>query len=126
MKLKETIGLCNPMKYEEHYMRVYVKDEAKFKAALHAFQRTCKKFTDLFGEDKKQTQAALSSPMAERIYASQRGLSREYGAQLNLSQSQSFKRDSAVPVDELEFNIRPVPVQGTATGFSQRIDLINS
>ena len=121
MKPKETIGLCNPMKYEEHYMRVYVKDEDKFKVALHAFQRTCKKFTEHFGGDNKHSQAAvsISSPMKERPYASQRGLNREYGAQL--SQSQSLKRDSVVPVDELEFNIRPVqsgPMVGTATGFS--------
>lgn len=72
MKPKETIGLCKPVKYEEHYMRVYVKEEAKFKAALHAFQRTCKKFTDLFGRDNKHQQAAaaISSPMKERSYAS--------------------------------------------------------
>jgi hypothetical protein len=27
------VGLCFPEKYEEHYIRIYVKDEAKFAAA---------------------------------------------------------------------------------------------
>lgn len=50
------MGLCYPAKYQEHYMRVFVKDERKFDAAMHAFNKTCKKFNEEFkagGSDTK-------------------------------------------------------------------------
>jgi hypothetical protein len=42
------VGLCYPLNYQEHYMRVFVKDERKFDAAMYAFNETCKKFNDQF------------------------------------------------------------------------------
>ena len=96
VKPNENVGLCNPLKYEEHYMRIYVKDESKFKAALYAFKKTCKKFTDQFGSDERHTQAAQSigSPMKERVYSSQRNYFKEIGMQLGYSQSSIVKRDN--------------------------------
>lgn len=36
------------MNYQEHYMRIFVRDERKFEAAMHAFSETCKKFNEQF------------------------------------------------------------------------------
>ena len=71
-KHREEVGLCYPQKYEEHYMRIFVKDERKFKAALYAFQQTCKKFSQsgMFTNDEKELAAVMSSPMKERQYSS--------------------------------------------------------
>ena len=53
-------------------MRIFVKDERKFKAALYAFQQTCKKFSQsgMFTNDEKELAAVMSSPMKERQYSS--------------------------------------------------------
>jgi HD superfamily phosphohydrolase len=45
-KHRREIGLCYPKAYQEHYMRVFVKDERKFEAAMHAFNVTCRKFNE--------------------------------------------------------------------------------
>jgi len=42
---RKKVGLCHPQTYEEHYMRIFVKDEHKFEAAKFAFEQTCKKFS---------------------------------------------------------------------------------
>ena len=54
---RKRVGLCYPQTYEEHYLRIFVKDEhkvrnsngynlfSKFEAAKYAFEQTCKKFS---------------------------------------------------------------------------------
>ena len=73
-KHRREVGLCYPKAYQEHYMRVFVKDEEKFDAALFALNETCRKFGEKFTKESKEDMAkAVSlSPMKDRGYSSQR------------------------------------------------------
>ena len=64
------MGLCYPKTYEEHYLRVFVKDERKYDAARFAFDRLSLQFSDRFKEEVDA--AVIGSPTKDRQYASQR------------------------------------------------------
>lgn len=75
-KDRAEVGLCYPQTYEEHYMRIFVKEENKHDAAVHAFEKICKTFSEKFKLDADA--AVIGSPTKDRQYASQRLLSRQY------------------------------------------------
>ena len=56
--------MCYPQTYEEHYMRVFVKEEKKHDAAVHAFEKICKTFSEKFKLDADA--AVIGSPTKDR------------------------------------------------------------
>lgn len=67
-KDRAEVGLCYPQTYEEHYLRVFVKDENKYDAAMHAFAKISQVFSDRFRENEDA--AVIGSPLKDRQYAS--------------------------------------------------------
>ena len=63
-KDRAEVGLCYPQTYEEHYMRVFVKEEKKHDAAVHAFEKICKTFSEKFKLDADA--AVIGSPTKDR------------------------------------------------------------
>jgi replication fork clamp-binding protein CrfC len=105
-------------------MRVFVKDERKFEAAQYAFQQLCKKFADMHVHEADA--AVLTSPVKDRVYASQTKFSRNVVLSQQMSASQSgYKRESQIPVEEIEqqFRMNSVPVNPES---AQRIDVLCS
>lgn len=51
------------MNYQEHYMRVFVKDERKFDAAMYAFNETCKKFNEQFKKGSSDIKVRLDKKL---------------------------------------------------------------
>ncbi len=66
--------MCYPQTYEEHYLRVFVKDVKKQEAAAHAFSKVCKTYSNRFSLDVDAV--AMGSPTKDRQYPSQRFISR--------------------------------------------------
>ncbi|CDW75436.1 hd phosphohydrolase domain-containing protein [Stylonychia lemnae] len=93
-KTRQEVGLCHPKVYQEHYLRVFVKDETKFDAAKHAFATMCKKYKHQLGENS-------FSPERGRLYASQRRLSQDNKAFLSQNSS-AYKRENSLKLENLE------------------------
>ncbi len=93
------MGLLFPKQYEEHTLRVYVKDEEKFEAAKYAWDRFCAEYCKRQGAQNKEDAKLLNSPVKDRTYASQKVF--RMSQQTHLS-----KRESQVPVEEVELEAR--------------------
>eukprot|EP00347_Sterkiella_histriomuscorum_P004529 403360116 len=67
--------ICYPSIFQEHYIRVFVKDEEKFDAVKHAFHRLCQQFRDKIG--------AQLTPDRQRQYSSQKRYSSNQASRAN-------------------------------------------
>lgn len=52
-----------PTKFEEHYLRVYVKDDKNFEAANYAYERFCDKFKEKISNEEGKS--IIDSPIKD-------------------------------------------------------------